>query len=79
MYETEEEYRILVRRELLNIEKSSRCTIGDGDMGLCPRCGEDGIWDIAGKGFGDGYGNSIYYSTVFNEWRCRICDMQNGS
>jgi hypothetical protein len=25
-------------------------------------------------GFLRGVRNSIYYSTVFNEWRCRICD-----
>ena len=76
MYETSEQYREIVRREVLVLEKACHCHIADGQSGFCPRCGEYGTWDIETKGFIDRYGNSIYYSTVFYEWRCRICDIR---
>ena len=74
MYETVEQYREIVRSQVVLLEKSCHCRISNGDTGLCPRCGEFGIWDIASKGFIHHDGNSIYFSTVFNEWRCRVCD-----
>ena len=74
MYESNEQYREIVRREVLVLEKVYHCKISNGDVGFCPRCGKHGIWDIATKGFIRNYGNSIYYSTVFNEWRCSICE-----
>ncbi|MBJ6723834.1 hypothetical protein [Geomesophilobacter sediminis] len=76
MYETNEQYRLIVSREVRILEESCQCIIEDGKHGFCPRCGEHGTWDIATKGFIENYGNSIYYSTVYNEWRCRICDFR---
>ena len=74
MYESNEQYREIVRREVLVLEKTHNCKISNGEAGFCPRCGKYGIWDIATRGFIRNYGNSIYYSTVFNEWRCNICE-----
>lgn len=74
MYETHEQYREIVRREVQLLEKTCHCTIVDGDIGFCPRCGHHGVWDIATKGFKPYAGNCIYYSTVFNEWRCGCCN-----
>ena len=76
MYETLEQYREIVRREVRILEKACKCRVADGEHAFCPRCGAYGTWDIETKGFISAYGNSIYYSTVFNEWRCRICDMR---
>ena len=80
MYESTERYREIVRHEVQLLEKAKNCRIYDGTAGFCPRCGEYGTWDLETKGFISEYGNSIYYSTVFYGWRCRICDIrkQNG-
>lgn len=77
MYESEEAYQAVMKRERLVLENRCRCRIVDGYPGLCPSCGERGTWDIAGRGFGEGYGNSIYYSTIFHQWRCRFCEMRS--
>lgn len=74
MYETREKYLEIVAREVRFLEKSCDCKITNGHAGFCPRCGHHGIWDIETIGFIHHEGNSIYYSTVFNEWRCGICD-----
>jgi hypothetical protein len=74
MYETKEQYQEIVRREVQKLEKWCRYRISAGEPGLCPRCGHQGIWDIATRGFIHHMGNSIYFSTVANEWRCGICD-----
>lgn len=74
MYESKEQYQEIVRREVQKLERSCNYRISAGEPALCPRCGREGIWDIATKGFIHHMGNSVYYSTVFNEWRCGICD-----
>ena len=74
MYETKEQYQAIVRREVKKLENLCHYSISAGGPGLCPRCGREGIWDIASKGFIHHMGNSIYFSTVVNEWRCGICD-----
>jgi len=74
MFESKEQYQEIVRREVLLLEKACNYAICDGEAGTCPRCGREGLWDIATKGFIHHLGNSIYYSTVFNQWRCGICD-----
>ncbi|SNB45629.1 hypothetical protein [Geobacter sp. DSM 9736] len=76
MYETPEQYLEIVKREVRKLEDICHCRIFDGENNFCPRCGEYGTWDIETKGFVDEYGNSIYYSTVYYEWRCRICDIR---
>lgn len=76
MYEIPDEYRAIVKREILALERETHCHVVDGENAFCPRCGEFGTWNIEGKGFVGAYGNSIYYSTVFNQWRCRICDIR---
>lgn len=76
MYETPEQYRKIVAREVLILEKLRHYSIAHGESGFCPRCGEYGTWDIATKGFMSDYDNSIYYSTVTYEWRCRVCDFK---
>lgn len=72
MYETKERYHEIVMREVVALERNSHNSITHGELGCCPRCGKIGTWDIASKGFN--YSNSIYYSTVFYDWRCRNCD-----
>ena len=72
MYENREEYEIIVRQRLIGLEWAIGRSIRHGEDGACPRCGLSGVFDVEGLGFGRG--NSIYYSTVYNEWRCRICD-----
>ena len=74
MYESHEEYKAIVQLEVQTLEKRIHSKVSNGEQGTCPRCGRDGIWDIATKGFIHHLGNSIYYSTVFNQWRCGICD-----
>jgi len=76
MYESTEKYLKIVRQEVQLLEKTRNCRICDGTAGLCPRCGACGTWDIETKGFIREYGNSIYYSTVFYDWRCRACDIR---
>jgi hypothetical protein len=72
MYESGDKYLEIVRQEVQLLEKTKHCKVSHGEPGFCPRCHKTGTWDIASKGFN--FGNSIYYSTVFNEWRCRACD-----
>lgn len=74
MFETRKEYEAIVRHQTLLLEWAAGRRIRHGDRGVCPRCGTVGRFDLDGPGFAPGAGNSIYYSTVFNEWRCRICD-----
>lgn len=76
MYETREEYEKLVRREAALLEWAIGRKIRHGQVDLCPRCGQDGCFDLDGLGFAPGECNSIYFSTVFNEWRCQICDFR---
>lgn len=72
MYENREEYELIVRQRLIALEWAMGHSVRHGDPGLCPRCGLMGVFDVEGLGFGRD--NSIYYSTVYNEWRCRFCD-----
>lgn len=74
MYESREEYEAIVRRHLLALEWLIGHSVRHGDRGTCPRCHLSGTFDVEGLGFGEG--NSIYYSTVRNEWRCRMCDFR---
>jgi len=74
MNETSNEYESLIRREVASLERELRCRVRHLGRAFCPRCGESGRFDLKGLGFILGGGNSIYYSTVFNEWRCRVCD-----
>lgn len=74
MYESRREYQQQVRREVIILEWTLRCRIRHGQRGICPRCGSCGRFDLDGLGFSRRFGNSIYYSTVFHGWRCRLCD-----
>ncbi len=74
MYENKEEYEVVVKREVVLLEWALGRRIRHNEGGLCPKCGNAGTFDIKGLGFDSHTGNSIYYSTVFNEWRCRLCD-----
>jgi hypothetical protein len=76
MYETRREYETVVRREVNLLEWALHRRIHHRDRARCPRCGRSGRFDLDGLGFALGMGNSIYFSTVFNEWRCRICDFR---
>jgi hypothetical protein len=76
MYESKKDYESLVRREVVTLEWALHRRIRHRDRALCPRCGRFGRFDLEGLGFMAGVGNSIYYSTVYNEWRCRICDFR---
>jgi hypothetical protein len=74
MFETRGEYEALVRRQVLLLERLVGHRIRHGAADYCPLCGVAGCFDLEGLGFAMDGCNSIYYSTVFNEWRCRICD-----
>lgn len=73
MYETRKEYECVVARQVVLLEWSIGGRVRHGDAARCPRCGGKGCFDLDGLGFARDC-NSVYYSTVFNEWRCRICD-----
>jgi hypothetical protein len=73
MYETRDEYEGVVKRQVVFLEWALGRTIRHGEVARCPRCGMKGCFDLDGLGFAPDC-NSIYYSTVFNEWRCRVCD-----
>jgi len=73
MYETRSEYEDVVKRQVVFLEWAVGRRIRHGDGARCPRCGAKGCYDLDGLGFAS-HCNSIYYSTVFNEWRCRFCD-----
>jgi hypothetical protein len=74
MYESKRQYEAIVREKVLVLEWAEGHRIEQGEEGECPACGMPGQYDIDGLGFSADVGNAIYYSTVFNEWRCRICD-----
>lgn len=74
MYENRHQYEAIVREKVLFLEWAVGHRIEHGDLGICPHCGREGQYDLDGLGFTVDEANSIYYSTVFNEWRCRICD-----
>jgi hypothetical protein len=76
MYESKEQYEAIIRDKLIVLEWATGQSIHHGDPGLCPLCHSPGTFDIEGLGFDLAAGNSIYYSTVYNEWRCRICDFR---
>ncbi|NIQ98458.1 MAG: hypothetical protein GWO11_08625 [Desulfuromonadales bacterium] len=76
MYENKQQYEEILRDKVIMLEWAVGHPIHHGDAGLCPRCSSSGTFDIEGLGFDAESGNSIYYSTVFNEWRCRRCDFR---
>lgn len=74
MYETREKYAAIVKDKVLVLETFYGYPIREGDTDTCLRCGAEGNYDLGGLGFSPKGGNAIYYSTVFHEWRCRLCD-----
>ena len=76
MNETRKEYRGIVTYQVAILEWTLGHSVHERDSGVCPRCGESGTFDLHSLGFRPGAGNSIYYSTVFDEWRCRLCDFR---
>jgi hypothetical protein len=76
MYENREEYSRIVGIEVRALETSLRCRIRHGYEGVCPRCGSAGNFDLGELGFDRKIGNPIYFSTVFNHWRCGLCDFR---
>ncbi len=74
MYESREKYDNLVKHERIVLEWALGRSIHHSDAGFCPKCGYYGNYDINGLGFAPDITNSIYYSTVYGEWRCRKCD-----
>ena len=76
MYESKEAYQTQVRRETAKLEWVLGRTIKHKQMGVCPKCQTVGHFDLDGLGFSPGVDNSIYFSTVFDEWRCRMCDLR---
>jgi len=76
MYESRPHYAAIVRLQRVRLEARIGRPIHHLDRGVCPSCGEPGRFDIDGLGFSPLAGNSIYYSTVYDEWRCRLCDFR---
>ena len=75
-YESKRNYDLIVRRKLPALERQVGHVVRNGAEGKCPRCGADGVYDLEGLGFAMEAGNSIHYSTVFNNWRCQVCDFR---
>lgn len=73
MYDTRKGHERLVKRQVVLLEWSLGRGIRHGEFVRCPRCGKKGCFDLDGHGFLRDC-NSVYLSTVFNEWRCRVCD-----
>jgi hypothetical protein len=73
MYESRQHYERIVESEVRLLDSVVRHKISHGDAGVCPRCRTRGVYDIEGLGFSTDE-NAIYFSTVFSEWRCRVCD-----
>ena len=78
MYESRREYEARVEREVVVLEWVIGHRVRHGERDICPRCGKEGCYDLKGLGF-VAECNAIYYSTVFNEWRCRGCDFNLGA
>ena len=74
MYETRKQYDDIVKDKSLILETIYGYPIRHGAADNCLRCGAEGNYDLDGLGFSPKGGNAIYYSTVFMEWRCRLCD-----
>ena len=74
MYENRQQYEAIVKDKTLILETFYGYPIRHGDADVCLRCGEEGNYDLGGLGFSPKRGNAIYYSTVYQEWRCRLCD-----
>jgi hypothetical protein len=74
MYENREQYEAIVKDKTLILETFFGYPIRHGGADACMRCGAQGHYDLDGLGFSPKGGNAIYYSTVFLEWRCRLCD-----
>ncbi len=74
MYETRSRYQQIVDDKVMVLEAFYGHPIRHGQKSTCLRCHEEGYYDLKGLGFAPGGGNAIYYSTVFYEWRCRLCD-----
>lgn len=71
--ETAEEYAKLVYFEALGLAQKTGFKVVHNEEGICPRCKKVGIFDLQ-KGYLT-YGNSIYFSTVYNRWECQDCSM----
>ena len=76
MLENKEEYEAILKEKVIILEGTLDRPIHHGDIGYCPKCRAIGNFDLEGLGFSPGPDISIYYSTVFNEWRCQHCDFE---
>jgi hypothetical protein len=74
MNESREEYQNPLRREVILLEGALQRRIHHGQGGRCPRRSSPGRFGVEGLGFSHGFGNSIYFSSVFQGWRCRMHD-----
>lgn len=73
MYKTREENESLVQQKVVLLEWSLSRSIRHGESVRCPWCGKNGCFDLNGPGFLRDR-NSVYFSTVFHERRCRFCN-----
>ncbi|PLX80897.1 MAG: hypothetical protein C0616_06700 [Desulfuromonas sp.] len=76
MYESRSQYRKLVEKQVKTLESELGYKVRQGQTDFFPRCMTTGKYDLHSLGFIPGVGNSIYFSSVFNEWRCRVCDFK---
>ncbi len=76
MYESKKEYQARVRSESTKLEWVLGRSIKHKQLGFCPKCQSVGHFDLEGLGFSPELDNAIYFSTVFDEWRCRMCDLR---
>jgi len=76
MLENRENYEALLRDQVSILEWSLGHRVAHGEAGVCPKCGQWGHYDLDGLGFDPAVDNAIYYSTVFDQWRCQVCDFK---
>ncbi len=74
MYESRNEYDRILKGKVKILETFYGYAIRHGAADLCLRCGAEGEYDLYRLGFSLNGDNAIYYSTVYMEWRCQLCD-----
>ncbi|MBI1921950.1 MAG: hypothetical protein HYS23_12815 [Geobacter sp.] len=66
------DYELLSSKKAEVLQKSTAHSVRHGSEGLCPTCGQSGIYDLKGLGL---MASSIFYSTELEQWRCPLCDL----
>lgn len=66
------DYELISSEKAEMLQKSTSHAVRHGNAGVCPTCGQPGIYDLKGLGF---MASSIFYSTELGQWCCPLCDL----